>query len=272
MRFGLDVAQHQLEWPTLLERVRFAERSGFEGVWAFDHFRPLYGRRDGPCMEGWSVLAALAAATERVRLGVLVTGVTYRHPSVLAMQAATIDHISRGRLDFGIGAAWNVAEHRQLGIPFPRIRERAERLAEAVEVYRSLLSGDRASFQGRHYSLDGATYRPRPVQRPHPPVWIGASGERVMLPVVARHADVWHDAGPVREHEPRSAQLDGRAGRAPAQIRRAASLSLSRPWDAVRGEVEALARIGFDYLVVSYPSEGQARLEEFVGRVMPGLR
>ena len=138
MRFGLDVAQHWLEWDEILRRVRFAEEAGFDGAWVFDHFKPNYadpstGERNGPCMEAWTLLAALAAATERIRLGALVTGVTYRHPSILATEAVTVDQVSRGRLELGIGAAWHEAEHRELGVAFPPRKERYERLEEAVQ-------------------------------------------------------------------------------------------------------------------------------------------
>lgn len=272
MLFGLDVSQHQLSWEQLLARARYAEESGFDGAWAFDHFRPLYGERDGPCLDGWTALAALAAATTRIRLGALVTGITYHHPSMLAMRAASVDHISNGRLEFGVGAAWNRPEHRQFGFDFPPIRERAERLEEAIEIFRLLMTRDRAHFSGKHYRLERASYRPRPVQKPHPPIWIGASGERVMLPLVARQADVWHDFGPASELRRKMALLDelaGRAKRDPKSIRRSSSLSLSKSWDRVRRDIESYAELGFEYLVVSYPSEGQARLEEFVGTVMP---
>src|ERR1700682_80589 len=195
MRIGLDLAQHQLLWPDLVERVQFAESAGFDGVWVFDHFKPLYAAPNGPCMEAWSLLGGLDAVTSRSRLGVLVTGITYRHPSILATEAITADHISNGRLEIGMGAAWHAPEHAELGIPFPPIKERAERLEEGVQVMRLLMTKDRATFAGRHYQLARASYHPRPVQRPHPPIWIGAGGEQLMLPIVARQADAWHAFG-----------------------------------------------------------------------------
>src|SRR5579864_5558235 len=118
MRLGLDVAQHQLQWRELVDRVRFAEDAGFDGAWVFDHFTPLYGDPGGPCLEGWTVLAGLAASSSRIRLGTLVTGITYRPPSILATEAITVDQISNGRLEIGLGAAWHQAEHDELGIPF----------------------------------------------------------------------------------------------------------------------------------------------------------
>jgi F420-dependent oxidoreductase-like protein len=274
MRLGLDVAQHQLDWPELLRRVRFAEESGFEGAWVFDHFKPLYGDPGGPCMEGWALLAALAAATDRIRLGTLVTGITYRHPSVLTAEAVTVDRISNGRLELAVGAAWFETEHRELGIPFPRVRERTERLEEAVQVMRLLMTEDGVTFAGTHYRLEGATYHPRPVQQPHPPIWIGAGGERRTIPIAARHADVWHSFGSVEALERKAAVLDraaDAAGRDPATIVRATDLSISEAWGAVRKRALALAEFGFSYLIVSWPSEGWQRLEEFVEKVLPEL-
>lgn len=274
MRIGLDVAQHQLAWPELVERVIFGEQAGFDGAWVFDHFTPLYGDRNGPCLEAWTLLAGLAARTSRIRLGVLVTGITYRHPSVLATEAITLDHISNGRLEIGLGAAWHQPEHEQLGIPFPPIKERAERLEEAVQVIRLLMTKDRARFAGRYYQLDDASYHPKPVQKPHPPIWIGAGGEQLMLPIVARQADAWHAFGSQETLAAKSRLLDQlaeKAGRDPKKILRSASLSLSRPWDQVRRRAANLRQAGFGYLVAEWPSEGKGRLEEFVANVMPEL-
>lgn len=272
MRFGLDVSQHQLSWEEILARASFADDAGFDGVWVFDHFKPLYGSPTGPCLEAWTLLAALAAATERVRLGALVTGVTYRHPSVLTAEAMTVDHVSNGRLEFAIGAAWFDQEHRELGIDFPRNSERARRLEEAIEVFKLLTTTDGASYDGKYYKLDRASYNPKPVQQPHPPVWVGASGEQLMLPIVGRQADAWHAFGSVESLERKSKVVDEaarRVGRDPGEITRATGLSLSEPWDDVRSTIERVAAAGFSYLTVSYPSEGQARLDEFVDKVMP---
>ena len=274
MRIGIDVSQHQLTWDELLNRVRFAEEAGFDGAWVFDHFKPLYGDPQGPCLEGWTLLGALGAATSRIRLGALVTGVTYRHPSILAAEAVTVDHISRGRLELGIGAAWFEREHRELGIEFPSTGARIDRLEDAVSILKLLLTQDRVSFQGKHFALQGATYNPRPVQSPHPPLWIGASGERRMLPLVGREADVWHTFGDPRALERKWAIVKEhaeRAGRDPGDIIRSTNLSLSESWDEVRATAESLRQLGVAYLIASWPEAGRSRVEEFVADLMPGL-
>jgi len=275
MRIGVDVSQHQLEWPEIKKRVQWAEGAGFESAWVFDHFTALYGDERGPCLEAWTLLAALSAVTWRIRLGALVTGVTYRHPSLLAAEVVTVDHVSQGRLNVGLGAAWHEGEHRRLGFDFPPIPERIERLDETVQIVKALLGDDgEIDFNGRHYELRGAFYRPPPVQRPHPPIWIGAGGEKVMLPLVARHADVWHGFGSPETLAHKSALLDRfatEAGRDPAEIGRSTSLSISEPWDDVRRHAEALRATGFTSLIVSWPGEGYPRVEEFVDQVLPEL-
>jgi alkanesulfonate monooxygenase SsuD/methylene tetrahydromethanopterin reductase-like flavin-dependent oxidoreductase (luciferase family) len=205
---------------------------------------------------------------------VLVTGITYRHPSVLATEAITVDHISDGRLEIGLGAAWHEPEHEALGIPFPPLKERAERLEEGAQVMRLLMTKDRATYKGQHYQLAKASYHPRPVQRPHPPIWIGAGGEQLMLPIVARQADAWHAFGSDDSLARKSRLLDQlaeKAGRDPKAILRSASLSLSRPWDQVRRRAAQLRAAGFGYLIAEWPSEGKHRLDEFVEKVMPEL-
>jgi F420-dependent oxidoreductase-like protein len=275
MRFGLDIAQHQLSWDELVARARLAEDAGLDGVWVFDHFKALYGDPTGPSLEAWTLLAGLARETSRVRLGTLVTGMTHRHPSVLAAQVVTVDHLSGGRVECAIGAAWNEPEHRELGIAFPSASERLDRLEEGVQVLRLLFTEDAVAFEGRYHRLEGATYRPRPVQQPHPPIWVGGNGRRRTLPIVGRYADAWHgwaaDAAELRAMNVIIDRAAEQAGRDPSSILRASSLSISEPWDAVKASYEWMAASGIGYLVIEWPTEGRGRLEEFLERVLPTL-
>jgi F420-dependent oxidoreductase-like protein len=275
LRFGLDVAQHQLTWEDLVSRARLAEDADLDGVWVFDHFKALYADPHGPALEAWTLLAGLARETSRVRLGTLVTGMTHRHPSVLAAEVVTVDHLSGGRVECAVGAAWNEAEHRELGIPFPPVHERMDRLEEGVEVLRRLFTEDDVTFEGRHFRVEAASYHPRPVQKPHPPIWIGGNGRRRTLSIVGRLADVWHGwADDARELAQLMAIVDRaaeEAGRDPASILRASSLSISEPWDEVKAAYEWMAGGGIGYLVIEWPTEGRARLEEFLDRVLPAL-
>src|SRR5436305_1224189 len=149
----------------------------FESGWTFDHFYPIFSDPDGPCMEGWTTLPALAQATRRLRVGVLVTGNVYRHPAVLANMAATLDIISGGRLELGLGAGWNEQECSAYGIDLPPLTERFDRFDEACEVILGLLTNEHTDFAGKHYQLTAARCEPKPIQRPHPPVCIGGGGE-----------------------------------------------------------------------------------------------
>jgi F420-dependent oxidoreductase-like protein len=275
VRFGLDIAQHQLTWDEILTRARLAEDAGLDGLWVFDHLKALYGDPKGPSMEGWTLLAGLARETSRVRLGTLVTGMTYRHPSMLAAEVVTVDHLSNGRVECAVGAAWNESEHRELGFPFPSLRDRMDRLEEAVQVLRRLFTEDDVTFEGRHYPLENATYNPKPIQQPHPPLWIGGEGRTRTLPIAGRYADAWHGWADNAEE---LAEINGiidraaeEAGRDPASILRASSLSISEPWEEVRSSYDWMAAGGIGYLVVEWPTEGRGRLEEFLGKVLPTL-
>src|SRR6478672_9032644 len=156
MRFGLDIAQQRMAWTENVARVRFAETLGFDGVWGFDHFTPMYGEGPGECFEGMTTLAALAGMTSTIRLGLLVTGATYRHPSVFAAQALTIDHASNGRFEMALGAAWAQDVHDRLGIPFPSTGERFDLLEDTLEIVTRLFTGEVVSYQGKRVSLDRA--------------------------------------------------------------------------------------------------------------------
>ena len=272
MRFGIDVAQQRMEFGEIVARVRFGEALGFDGAWGFDHFVPMYGDGPGNCFEGMTTLAAVATATERIRLGLLVTGVTYRHPSILAAQAVTIDHASGGRLELALGAAWYDDEHRRLGLEFPPTARRFDRLEDELEMVTRLFTGEVVSYRGKQFSLEDAQMRPVPVQRPHPPIWIGGSGRRRTLPLVAKWADVWHTYGSPEQLAAQWAEVDRlaeEAGRDPRSILRASSLSLSAPWEDVRREAAAMRDVGIGYLVCGWPDEGRGRVEEFSTTVMP---
>ena len=271
MRFGLDVAQQRMQWDEIVSRVRFAEDLGFDGAWGFDHFQPMYGEGPGETFEGMATVAALTGVTTSIRLGVLVTGVTYRHPSVLAAQALTIDHASHGRLELSLGAAWFDKEHHELGIPFPATNERFDLLEDALEIVTRLFTGDVVSYEGRVVSLRGAQLRPLPVQRPHPPIWIGGSGPRRTLPLVARYADVWHTWGSpnsLREANERLDELATSAGRDPASITRATSLSLD-DLDTARKHAGKWRDTGYGYLVCDWPGAGRAQVERFARELIP---
>lgn len=182
-------------WQEILELTRHCEATGWDGVYFADHFMP--GTResaepeDGPTFECWSVIAGLAAAVARLRLGTLVSSVTYRHPAVLANIAAAVDHISDGRLLLGIGAGWQQNEHDAYGIRLGSVKERLDRLEEAVHVLRGMLSQQRTTFVGEHYRITDAPNDPKPIQQP-PPLLIGGGGEKRTMRIAAEHADEWN--------------------------------------------------------------------------------
>jgi F420-dependent oxidoreductase-like protein len=270
MRFGLDVAQQRVSWDELVRRVKFAEDLGFDGVWGFDHFQPMYGDGPGETFEGMSTLAALAGVTSKVRLGLLVTGVTYRHPSVFAAQAMTIDHASHGRLELSLGAAWFDKEHTELGIPFPSTGERFDLLEDALEIITRLSTGEVVDYDGKVVSLKQARVQPTPVQKPHPPIWIGGSGPKRTLPLVAKYADMWHSWGSPKsliQANERIDELAAEAGREPKAIGRASSLSLD-DLETTRKHAGKWVDADYDYLVCGWPDAGDKQIEEFARTVM----
>ena len=196
MRLAFKTAPQDTNWDDMLEVWRAADDIElFESGWLFDHFYPIFSDPTGPCLEGWVTLTALAQATKRLRLGTLVTGIHYRHPAVLANMAATLDIVSGGRLELGIGAGWNEEESGAYGISVGTPKERSDRFEEACEVIIGLLSDDTTSFRGTYYELTGARCNPKPVQRPHPPICIGGNGEKRTLRTAARFAQHWNFVG-----------------------------------------------------------------------------
>jgi F420-dependent oxidoreductase-like protein len=218
LRFGIQTPNQNTTWEELRDTWKEAESLGFDSAWLFDHFAPIFGDVDEPCLEGWTTLAALATETSRLRIGLLVTGNTYRNPALLAKMATTVDRISNGRVILGIGAGWFEREHEAYGFHFGTAKERAERLDEALAVITKLWSEDHPSFRGKYYTLDKAPFSPANVQKPHPPIVIGGQGKQWIVPLVGRYGDGWNalpdvDPDGIRERRQIIAEECARAGR-----------------------------------------------------------
>jgi F420-dependent oxidoreductase-like protein len=276
LRFGLKLSGQDTTIDALRTVWRIADEAGFDHVWDFDHLASIGdGGPDRPIFEGWTLQAAMAQATKRVRIGCLVTGNTYRHPVLLAKEAVTVDHLSGGRLEFGIGAAWAEIEHTMYGIE--GLDHRVGRLSESLQIIKSLWTEERTNFDGRYYHLDDAIANPKPVQKPHPPIWIGASGEST-LRLVARHADVWNaagggDGGKMKELVAKLEDACGAVGRNVSEIRR----SLQFGWDGKdRGSLlEESARyleLGFTEQVIYLRGADPGTLAGKIADLLPELR
>jgi F420-dependent oxidoreductase-like protein len=256
LRFGVKTAPQHTTWDDLLRIFAEADASPvLEHGWVFDHFMPLGGTLAGPCLEGWTLLAALAARTQRLRVGVMVTGNTYRHPAVLANMGATVDQIAHGRLEFGLGAGWHEQEHAMYGLPLYAPAERIHRLDEACALIRLLWTEPVATYAGRFYQLSDARCEPKPVQQPHPPFVLGGSGERLTLRVVAKHADIWNFANePFEEFVRKSALLDGYCAaikRNPEEIERSVQVFVDpRDLAGCRETVRAYIGAGATHVVL----------------------
>jgi F420-dependent oxidoreductase-like protein len=255
--FGIKTAPQHTSYDDILRVWREADAETLiEHAWLFDHFMPIAGDFTGPCLEGWSLLTALAALTERMRMGLMVTGNTYRHPAVLANIGATVDVVSRGRLDFGLGAGWNEREHHAYGLPLPRPGERIRRLGEACEVIRRMWTEHAPTFEGTYYRIEEAYCEPKPLQKPHPPFVIGGSGEQLTLRVAARYADIWNYAGgPVDEFTHKNDVLDGHCaavGRDPSSIQRSVQLVMNpTDWPASREIVRGFIQAGATHVILN---------------------
>ena len=293
MKFGLQHPSFSFDGhgaqiaDSLKQLVLRAESSGFDSFWAMDHFHQIQfvGAPDEPMLEGWTTIAALSGVTSKIRLGTLVTGNIYRHPSVLAKIGATLDVMSKGRLFMGIGAGWNEEEATAYGIPFPSTKERLKRLEESVQIIKKMWTEEQANFNGKYYKLQGAYCNPRPIQKPHPPIMVGGEGERETLRIVAKYANacnlfgssntVKHKLNVLREHcktagrdyneilktklsrvvigksrdeaERRLAELF--EGAPPERIK---EMSIYGTPEEVCHEIEALRDAGIEYLIVNF--------------------
>jgi F420-dependent oxidoreductase-like protein len=247
----------------VLERFwRDADELGYHGVWNYDHFYGLYLAGQPlslPTLEGWTTLAAMGKVTTRARIGCMVTGVTYRHPALLANMAVSVDHISGGRLEFGLGAAWHEPEHVTYGMEFPSAGTRIAMLDEACEIIRRLWTEDSVDHEGRFWTLKEALCFPKPVQK-HVPIVIGGSGPKKTLRVVAKHADEWNaPAASPEEYRRLSDILDEHCsdvGRDPSEIKRSVQMFLFTNDDAtiagVPAQIDALAEAGVQHVVLSF--------------------
>jgi len=278
IRFGIKVAQMGGQYAAMRAAWLEADRLGFDTAWAHDH---LLNQDDvtRPEEEGWTLLTALLVQTTRIRGGLMVTANTFRHPALLAKIATTVDVVSGGRVEVGLGAGWFEAEHEQYGLPLPPLGERMRRLEEACRILRALWTEPRATVAGAYYQVREAVHEPKPVQRPHPPIVVGTSGERIGLRIVAQHAQEWNmSKGTPEEFRRRSALIDGYCrgiGRDPGEIARSIQFP-SRPTGldarALAEEARGFVAAGATHLVfgcpMPYSAEGARWLwHEVVARV-----
>lgn len=269
-------------WAEMRDDWLRYEALGFESLWIPDHLIRPFDREEW-MQEAWTLLAGLAAVTEKVRLGILVSCNTFRHPALLAKQAVTVDHISNGRLELGVGAGWFVPEHEMFGIPFPETAELVARYREAVELIDIYISNDVSSYTGTYYQLTDAPCRPGPIQTPRPPLTLGAHGP-IMLKIVARHADRWNTVGTLEQMRERNKRLDDACaaiGREPKSILRSslyvpAQMPEENPWaslDAFTDYVGRFREAGMEEFLFQPPLDRSWDvIERAATEVMPGMR
>jgi F420-dependent oxidoreductase-like protein len=190
-RFGIHAGQQYSNFDNYLAIWKKAEELGFSWGSVMDHFVPIQADPTGPCFEGFSLLSSMAAHTTSMALGIIVSGITYRHPALIAKMATTIDHVSAGRMELGLGLAWYELEHNQYGIAFPTVKKRAEMLIEAIQIIKMLFTQETTTFEGKYYRLKDAYCEPKPYGE-NIPIWVGAMGEKLSLPIVGKFADGWN--------------------------------------------------------------------------------
>ena len=309
MKFGIQHPNFTFDGEDLqiIEKLRNlvgrAEGYGFDSFWVMDHFHQIanVGEVQEPMLEGWTTQSVVAGFTNKIKLGTLVTGIVYRYPSVLAKVGATLDVLSKGRLFMGIGAAWNVDEATAYGIPFPPVKERMQRLEEAVQIIKKMWTEENATFSGKFYQIRNAYCNPKPIQKPHPPIMIGGSGERQTLKIVAKYGDacnifgsaetVKRKLGVLREHchsvgRDYSSIVKSKLGhivigkdkekvmesiKDMPEDRRREYVIYGTP-EEVRRQVEAFRDAGIEYLIVNLEPERELQaLEIFANEVVKKL-
>jgi F420-dependent oxidoreductase-like protein len=269
MRFAIKTRPEHTTWGEVRDVWTAADEIDlFESAWNWDHFYPLTGDLTGPNLEGWTMLAALAQATRRIRIGCQVTGMIYRHPAVLANMAATVDIISEGRLELGLGAGWNQQECDAYGIELPPLRERFDRFDEGVQAIIGLLGQTTTTMQGTYVRLTEARCEPKPVQRPHPPITIGGRGPKRTLRAVALWAQQWNaiteSAAQWRSLKDTLLERCAEAGRDPNEIVCSVNVRLDPERDVseVAGEVAAYRDAGADLVIINLPHRAKPAILE----------
>jgi F420-dependent oxidoreductase-like protein len=242
MRFGAQIPGNQTSWEAMVAVARTMDAGRWDSAWTFDHFVPPLAFMDesGDCLEGWMTLAGLGAVTSRVRLGTIVSGVTYRNPALLAKMVATLDAMTGGRAILGVGAAWHQREHEAYGWDFPPMKERSDRLEEACALIRGLLTGDGpVDFRGRYYRLDKAPFAPRSARAKHIPIMVGGGGEKRTLRTLARYGDIMNAGGTPTDFARKVEVLTQHCeavGRDPAEIEKTAFIILALQDDEAKAE------------------------------------
>jgi len=259
VRYSFKAWSQDTGWPTLVATWERADKQGiWDVVWLNDHLYPPKSPPERPIMEAWSLLAALAASTTQIRFGTMVTANTFRHPSVLAKTAVTIDHISNGRLEIGIGTGWHEGEHAALGIPLPSLPERFQRLEETFTIVHGLMTEEVFDFEGEHHRLSGARFEPKPIQKPRPPFVVGGAGMRRTIPLAARWADHWNYPDYVYDPEDFAVKLKrlrevcADVGRDPAEIEVSVQFRSSGDVGEALDRADAYEEVGAGHLLVSF--------------------
>jgi F420-dependent oxidoreductase-like protein len=290
MKIGLQVPN--FTWPggaavigpRLAEIAQTADENGFSSLWVMDHFFqiPNVGHVDEPMLEGYSALSFMAAHTQKARLGTMVTGVIYRHPGILVKTVSTLDVLSGGRAYFGIGAAWNEYESRGLGVPFPPVKERFERLEETLQIAKQMFAGQVGGFEGKYYHLAETLNRPQPLSKPYPPILIGGTGEKKTLRLVAKYADgcnLFARLGPeelTRKLDILKRHCDD-VGRSYEEIEKTAleTVNISEGNMTTRQFIDRCRKLhdlGFQHLIVNMPNVVEIKPIEAIGReVIPEI-
>lgn len=274
VRFSVQTPIEGTTFAALARHWQRAEELGYDSAWLDDHFYGVATPPSDDSLECWTLMAALARETSRLRFGALVMCNSYRHPPLLAKMAASLDHISDGRLEFGLGAGWYEHEYRAYGYDFPAIGTRLEQLDEALQICKAMWREDRTNFSGRHYRVEKAWCNPKPVQQPHPPIMIGGGGEKVLLRLVAQHADRWNFGGSVEEFQRKVPILEGHCravGRDPAQIERSWFGNILIEPDAARLEERLAKRAARGHgdayglnVMIGTPEQIAARIREYI--------